>query len=59
LFSAIKEKFERIQLTDEDMFSEFLQSVLTGLDQQELNTVFRAQVGRAEEVSEDNGDYVR
>jgi hypothetical protein len=59
LFPTVKEKLEWIQLADEDQFSECLQEVLSGLDQQELNRVFQAWVGRLQEVSEDNGDYVR
>jgi hypothetical protein len=42
LFPIVKEKLERIQLTDEDQFFECLQEVLSGLNQQELNTVFQA-----------------
>jgi hypothetical protein len=58
LFSTVKEKLERIHLADEDPFFECLQGVLRGLDQQELNRVFQASVGRVQEVSEDNGGYV-
>jgi hypothetical protein len=59
LFPIIKEKLERIQVADEDQFFECLQEVLRDLDQQELNTVFQVWMGRVQEVSEGNGDYVR
>jgi hypothetical protein len=32
---------------------------LRGLDQQELNRIFQAWVGRVQEVNECNGGYVR
>jgi hypothetical protein len=59
VFLTVKEKLKRIQLADEDQFFEWLQEVLRGLDQQELNTVFQAWVLRVQEVSEGNEDYVR
>jgi hypothetical protein len=59
LFPTVKEKLERIQLADENLFFERLQEVLRGVDQQELNTVFQAWVRRVQEVSEGNGNYVR
>jgi hypothetical protein len=52
-------KLERIQLADEDQCFECLQEVLSGLDQQELNTVFQALVHRVQEVNEGNGDCIR
>jgi hypothetical protein len=52
LFSTVKEKLERIHLADEDQFSERVQGVLRGLDQQELNRIFQASVRRVQEVSE-------
>jgi hypothetical protein len=58
LFPIVKEKLERIQLADEDQFFECLQEVLRGIDLEKLNTVFQAWVGRVQEVSEDNEDYV-
>jgi hypothetical protein len=58
LFSTVKGKLERIQLTDEDQFLECPQEVLRVLDHQELNRVFQASVRRVEEVSEGNGGYV-
>jgi hypothetical protein len=58
LFSTVKEKLERIQLTDQDQFFESLREVLRDLDQQELNPVFQAWVRRVQEVSEGNGDSV-
>jgi hypothetical protein len=58
LFSALKEKLERIHVADEDQFFECLQVVLRGLDQQELNRVFQASVRRVQEVSEGNEGYV-
>ncbi|MDR1891001.1 MAG: hypothetical protein LBQ23_02340 [Puniceicoccales bacterium] len=58
LFSTVKEKLERIHLADEDQFFECLQGVLRGLDQQELNHIFQASVGRVQEISECNGGYV-
>jgi hypothetical protein len=54
LFSTVKEKLERIHLADEDQFLECLQGILRGLDQQELNDVFQACIGRIQEVSEGN-----
>jgi hypothetical protein len=52
LFPTVKEKFERIQLADEDQFFECLHEVLRGLNQQELNIVFQAWVCRVQEVNE-------
>jgi hypothetical protein len=58
LFLTVKEKLERIQLADEDQFFECLQEILRSIDLEKLNIVFQAWMGRAQEVSEDNGDYV-
>jgi hypothetical protein len=58
LFPTVKEKLERIHLADEDQFFECLRGAVKGLDQQELNRVFQAWVGRVQAVSEDNGGYV-
>jgi hypothetical protein len=52
LFSIVKEKLEWIQVTDEDQLFECLQEILSGLDQQELNNIFQACVGRIQEVSQ-------
>jgi hypothetical protein len=41
-FPTITEKLERIQVTDEDQFFEFLQESLRCIDQEELNGVFQA-----------------
>jgi hypothetical protein len=38
-------------------FFEYLPAILRGLDRDELNTVFRAWVGRVQDVSEGNGGY--
>jgi hypothetical protein len=59
LFPTVNEKLERIQLADEDQFLECLQEVLRGIDLEKLNIIFQAWVGRVQEVSEGNGDYVR
>jgi hypothetical protein len=59
LFPIVKEKVERIQLADEEQFLECLQEILMGIDLEEMNMVFQAWVGRVQEVSECNGDYVR
>jgi hypothetical protein len=58
LFPTVKEKLERIQLADEDQFFECLQEVLRGIDLEKSNTVFKAWVGRVQEVRENNGDYI-
>jgi hypothetical protein len=42
LFPTVKEKLERIQVVDEDQFSEFLQNILRNIDQEELKVVFQA-----------------
>jgi hypothetical protein len=44
LFPTVKEKLERIQVADDDQFSECLQEILSGIDQGELNGVFQAWV---------------
>jgi hypothetical protein len=54
----VKEKLKRTQVADEDQFFESLQEILRGLDREELNRVFQAWVGRVQEVSEGNGDYL-
>jgi hypothetical protein len=59
LFLTVKEKLERIQVTDEDQFSECLQEILRGIDQKELNGIFQSWVRRVQEVSPGNGDDVR
>jgi enolase len=41
LFPTIKEKLERIQVADDDLFLECLQEILRGIDQEELNGVFQ------------------
>jgi hypothetical protein len=48
----MKEKFERIQVTDEDQFFECLQEILRDIDQEELNDVFQAWVRQIQEVSQ-------
>jgi hypothetical protein len=58
LFPTVKEKLERTHVADEDQFSESLQAILRGINQEELNKVFQAWVRRAQELSEGNGDYV-
>jgi hypothetical protein len=55
----VKEKLERIQVTDEDQFFKPLQDILRGIDQEELNGVFQAWVRRVQEVSQDNEDHAR
>jgi hypothetical protein len=42
LFLIVKEKLERIQLTDEDQFLECLQEVLKDINREELDSVFQA-----------------
>jgi hypothetical protein len=59
LFPTLKKKLERTQVADEGQFFESLQAILKGIDHDELNRVFQAWVQRVQEVSEDNGDYVR
>jgi hypothetical protein len=55
----VKEKLERIQVADEDQFFECLQKILSGIDQDELNGVFQAWIGRVQSVNQGNGDWVR
>jgi hypothetical protein len=59
LFPPVKEKCERIQLADEDQFFDCPSEILRGSDLEKLTTVFQAWVHRIQEISEDNGDYVR
>jgi hypothetical protein len=58
LFPTVKEKFERIQVSDEDQFFESLQAIFRGIDQEELNRAFQAWVRRVQEISQCNGDSV-
>jgi hypothetical protein len=51
LFPTLKEKFEWIQVADDDQFLESLQKILGNIDQEELNGVFQAWVLRVQEVS--------
>jgi hypothetical protein len=46
LFLTVKEKLERIQLTDENQLFESLQAILSRLDQEESNAIFPAWVRR-------------
>jgi hypothetical protein len=55
----VNEKFERIQLADENQVFESLKEILRIIDQEELNGVFQAWVQQVQEVSSDNEDYVR
>jgi hypothetical protein len=41
-FRQSKKKFEWIQVADEDQFFEWLQGLLRGIDQQELDSIFQA-----------------
>jgi hypothetical protein len=59
IVSYSERKLERIQVADEDSFSECLQEILRSIDQKELNSVFQAWMGRVQEVSQGNRDYVR
>jgi hypothetical protein len=59
LFPTVKEKLERIQVADEDQFSECLQEILRGIDQEELNGIFQAWMLRVQEVSQGKGGYAR
>jgi hypothetical protein len=59
LFSTVKENFGQIQVADKDQFFEYLQDILSVIDQQELNGVFQAWVQRVQEASQGNGDYAR
>jgi hypothetical protein len=54
-----EKKLERIQVADEDQFFESLQEILRNIHHEELNSVFQVWIGRGQEVSQDNGDYVR
>jgi histone-lysine N-methyltransferase SETMAR len=58
LFPTVKEKLELTQVADEDQFCQSLPAILRGVDQEELNRVFQACVGRVQEASEGNGGYV-
>jgi hypothetical protein len=42
LFATANEKLERTQVADEYQFSESLQAILRGINQEELNKVFQA-----------------
>jgi hypothetical protein len=52
LFSAVKEKVERIQVADKGQFFECLREILRGIDQEDLNGVFQAWMRRLQEVSQ-------
>jgi hypothetical protein len=58
LFPTMKENLERTQMADEEQFFESLRAISSGIDQEELNSVFQAWVQRVQKVSEGNGDYV-
>jgi hypothetical protein len=55
----VEEKFERIQVADEDQSFECMQEILKSIDQKELNCVFQAWMQLVQEVSQGNEDYVR
>jgi hypothetical protein len=55
----VKQKLEIIQVVEDDELFDGLQELLAGIDQKELNLVFRTWVERVQEVSQSNGDYVR
>jgi hypothetical protein len=46
-------------VADEDQFLECLQEILKSIDQEELNGIFQTWMGRIQEISQGNGDYVR
>jgi hypothetical protein len=48
----MKEKLERIQVTDDDQFLECLQEILRSIDQEELNGIFQTWMRLIQEVNE-------
>jgi hypothetical protein len=54
----VKEKLKRIQVANEDQLFEYLQEILTDIDQEELSSVFQAWVQPVQEISQDNRGYV-
>jgi hypothetical protein len=55
----VKEKLKLIQVVNDNQFFEYLQEILSSVDQKELNGIFQAWVWRVQEVSQGNGDYIR
>jgi hypothetical protein len=58
LFPTVKEKLERTQVADEDQFVESLQTILKGIDHEELNRVFQAWVRLVQEANKSNRGYI-
>jgi hypothetical protein len=59
LLFTMKEKFERIQVRQEDQLFECLQEISKGINHDELNRVFRAWVKQVQETSQNIEEYIK